>query len=473
MTLLMPSSPTSAAPRYATDRDPQLPTFGGHVDQVMAALGHPPMPWQQHVNAVANEVLPDGSFRYSTVILTVPRQAGKTTLLGGMKTHRAMTVQDFRAFYTAQTGQAARDTWYEWQRVLSAKMPGRWRFRLSNGEETARWEATGGFIRAFPPTPDSLHGKQSDLVALDEVWSFDMERGNAITQAVVPTQATRGGRAQLWVVSTAGDASSDWMRGWVERGRASLDDPDTTTAYFEWSAPEDAPHDDPQTWALYHPAYGFTQSDDTFRTALEQMGEDQFRRGFLNQWPAAATSWRQMWPRLRTGIPIPQGAPVFIGVDAPPQLKSASITAAGCHPDGAIGVEVIEHRPGVDWVLPRLVELQRRHRAPVLVARQGPLGYLVEELQRAGVNVTPVGQTEYSDAVARFQTLVVAGQIIHPDDDRLNIAVMGVQDTRTERPTWRRKDAAMDISPLVAASLAAWQAATPPVRPRVVGPAVT
>lgn len=470
MTLSTPSLPRLAAPRYATPRNPELATYGAHVDAVMTALGHPSMPWQQTVNAVANEVLPDGSFRYSTVVLTVPRQAGKTTLLGGIKVHRCMTLPDFRAFYTAQTGQAARDTWYEWQRLLAARMPGRWRFRLSNGEETARWDATGSFIRAFPPTPDSLHGKQTDLTALDEVWSFDMERGNALTQAVVPTQATRGGRAQLWIVSTAGTEGSDWMRGWVDKGRASLDDPDSQLAFFEWSAPDDAPHDDPETWAQFHPAYGLTISDDTFRTALEQMGEAQFRRGFLNQWPAAATSWRQVWPTLRTGVPIPKDAPVFIGVDAPPQLKSASVAAAGKHPDDAIGVEVIEHRSGVDWLLPRLVELTRRHRAPVLIARQGPLGYLVEELQRAGVNVLPVSQTEYSDAVARWQTLVVAGQIIHPNDDRLNAAVMGVQDTKTERPTWRRKDAALDISPLVAASLAAWQAATPPVRPRVVGP---
>jgi phage terminase large subunit-like protein len=434
----------------------------------MAALGHPSMPWQQHVNAVANEVTADGGYRYSTIVLTVPRQAGKTTLLGGVKAHRCMTLPDFRAFYTAQTGQAARDTWYEWQRVLSARMPGRWRFRLSNGEETARWDATGGFIRAFPPTPDSLHGKQSDLVALDEVWSFDMERGNAITQAVVPTQATRGGRAQLWVVSTAGTASSDWMRGYVDRGRASLDDPDSKLAYFEWSAPDDSPHDDPETWARFHPAYGHTISDDTFRTALEQMGEDQFRRGFLNQWPAAATSWRQAWAGLRTGIPIPPDAPVFIAADAPPQLKSATVAAAGIHPDGSIGVEVIDHRGGVEWVLPRLVEIQRRHRSPILIARQGPLGYLIEELQRAGVNVIPVNQTEYSDAVARFQTLVVAGNVIHPNDELLNIAVAGVQETRTERPTWRRKDAALDISPLVAGSLAAWQAANPPVKPRVI-----
>lgn len=424
------------------------------------------MPWQSMVNAVANEVREDGSFRYSTLVVSTPRQSGKTTWLGGLMAHRALTMHDWRGYYTAQTGQSARDTWYEWQRLLSAKMPGRWKFRLSNGEETARWQSTGGFIKTFPPTPESLHGKQSDLVALDEVWSYSVDLGTALTQAVVPTQATRP-RRQLAIISTAGDETSDWMRAWIERARIAALDPDSTIAYFEWSAPGDAPFDSPETWATYHPAYGITQTEESFSIALDQMGEAQFRRAYLNQWPAAATSWRACWTALESGDIIPTTAPVFVAADASPNLGEGTIVAAGQLLDGRTAVEVVDHHKGVDWILPRLVEISRRHRCTVTLARTGPLGYMIEELQRAGVRVQAATATDYADAVARFQTLVVAGMITHQGDPHLAQAVANCKDTSTERPTWRRKDARVDISSLVAATFATWQAATPPQRPKV------
>jgi len=456
MTLMISSETLPAQARYATPRS-DLATFGPAVDQVMALLGHPPMPWQSQVNAVANEVNEDGTYRYKTIVCSTPRQAGKTSLLGGVMAHRAMTQRDFRGWYTAQTGQAARDTWYEWQRKIEMAMPRRWQFRLSNGEESARWPTQGSFIRTFPPTPASLHGRQGDLILLDEVFSLSMELGEAIMQATIPTQATRSMR-QTWIVSTAGTEESDWMRGWIEKGRDSLSDPASTIAHFEWTAPEEAPYDDPETWRLYHPAYGLTQSEESFRIALEQLGEAGFRRGMLNQWPAISTSWRQRWGTLpENGIPA--GAQVFIAADSCPRHTKASIVAAA--PGDPIPIEVIDHHAGIDWVLPRLTELHQRHACEVLIVRTGPLGHLILDLERSGVRVRAVTSAEFQDAVSTFQTLTVADGIAHPRDPRLDQAVANSMEVRAERPTWRRKDHGTDISPLVAASLAVWAAATP------------
>lgn len=463
------SSPISAAPRYATRRSPELGTFGPHVDTVAAALGHPSMPWQAQVNAVAGEVLEDGRFRYPTVVLSTPRQSGKTTLLTSILAHRCLTIPDFRAWYTAQSGQDARDVWREWEKTLSTRMPGRWRFRLSNGEETATWGPTGSFIRTFPPKPDALHGKQSDFVALDEVWNYTLTDGKSITQAVVPTQATRP-RRQLWIVSTAGDESSLWMRGWIDRARASLEDPDSSIAYFEWSTPAEAPFDDPETWARYHPAYGHTIDERAVRDALEQMGEEQFRRAYLNQWPAVDASWRAGWLQLASDDVIPDKARVFLAADAQLNHRSAAVTVAGSLPDGRIGVEVIDHRNGVDWLPARLRDLSRRHRAPVAIQVNGPLGYLIDELTASGVRVVPVSGPEYANAAARLRTLIVAGGITHRNDPRLNRAVDTV-DTQAsgDRSVWRRRDVTVDISPLVAASLSVWQASTPSAAPKARG----
>lgn len=467
MTISIPSSQVSAAPRYATSRNPDRASYGSQVDQVAAALGHPSMPWQSYVNAVSSEVLEDGSFAYPLVVLSTPRQAGKTTLLQGIQAHRCITMPDFRSWYTAQSGADARDTWGSWRGALQTAMGDRWGVRLSNGEETLTWKANGSYIRTFPPRPESLHGKQTDFVALDEVFSYTNDQGGAILQAVVPTQATRK-RRQLWIVSTAGTAESLWMKSWIDRGRSSLSDPTSRIAFFEWSAPEDAPWDDPETWANTHPAYNRTIDHSYLADQVELVGEDQFRRGFLNQWPVMGADWQAVYPTLDTGVAIPDDAFVFIGVDATWNRSHTSIAAAAQLPDGRTAIEVIDHRRGTEWVVDRLVELGRRHRSAIVVHRRGPLGFMVDDLHRAGVRLAETSESEYGDATARFQVLVSSGLIVRPDDPRLDLAVANVVSSGTDRPVWRRRASGVDISPLTASAFAAWQASTPPVVPRVV-----
>jgi phage terminase large subunit-like protein len=466
MTTLTTLSRLSAPPRYATKRNPTLGTLGPHADQVAAALGHPSMPWQSMVNAVANEVMEDGSFRYPVVVLSTPRQAGKTTLLNGILAHRCITLPDFRAYYTAQTGSDARFTWGEWQRNLASRMPDRWKFRFAAGEETATWKSNGSTIRTFPPTAEALHGKQTDFVALDEVFALSMERGASITQAIVPTQATRP-RRQYWIVSTAGTTESQWFRGWIDKARASLQDPDSRICYFEWSAPEDMPWDDPETWAATHPAFGRTIAEDFMADQVELIGEDQFRRAFLNQWPVMGADWQTEWANLDTTTPIPRDAVVHIAADGAWNHRHSSIAAAALLPDGRVSVEVIEQREGTAWLVERLTEVSRRHRCQVVIAKTGPLGFLIDDLTRAGVRVAEAGAGDYAEAIARFQTLVSSGKLCHPGDPRLDLAVANVASSAGERVTWKRRSSGVDISPLTATAFAAWRASAPGVRPRV------
>ena len=76
------------------------------------------MPWQRHVADVVMELLPDGTLCYDRVVVTVPRQAGKSTLLLAILTHRCQAdlpggrldvgPQKQTVVYTAQTRNDAR-----------------------------------------------------------------------------------------------------------------------------------------------------------------------------------------------------------------------------------------------------------------------------------------------------------------------------------------------------------------------------
>src|SRR5215471_15214010 len=90
-TLCWPTS-RGPAPAIATARTPERLTFGGAVAKLAAAMGRPLMPWQSYVADVALEVDDAGRFCYQLVLVTVPRQSGKTTLFEAVLDHRALVV---------------------------------------------------------------------------------------------------------------------------------------------------------------------------------------------------------------------------------------------------------------------------------------------------------------------------------------------------------------------------------------------
>src|SRR5262252_3191012 len=89
---LMSSWPSSSSPSpiLATPRSDRQ-SYGGAVAKLARAMGKPMMPWQRHVADVALEIDADGRFVYNLVLVTVPRQSGKTTLFGAVLDHRAIT----------------------------------------------------------------------------------------------------------------------------------------------------------------------------------------------------------------------------------------------------------------------------------------------------------------------------------------------------------------------------------------------
>ena len=76
-------------PRIATERTDR-PTKGGEVAKVAEMLGTPLMPHQQLVVDVALEENEDGTPAYQEVVLTVPRQSGKSALVCALMVWNAL-----------------------------------------------------------------------------------------------------------------------------------------------------------------------------------------------------------------------------------------------------------------------------------------------------------------------------------------------------------------------------------------------
>ena len=160
------------------------PEVGRRAAGMSLALGAPFMPWQRQVADVALEAQPlvPGAMRYPLVVVTVPRQSGKTTLLRAVAMVRAMSRPRHEVVYTAQTGKDARKQWRAWCSAITeppSPFAGVAHLRRSQGSEALTLPNSSS-VAPFTPAPKSLHGSSPPTVFVDEAWSFDEELAVAL-----------------------------------------------------------------------------------------------------------------------------------------------------------------------------------------------------------------------------------------------------------------------------------------------------
>lgn len=465
----------TCVPRWGTPRNPDRKTYGGKMARVAAAFGTPYMPWQRYVADVAGEVDPEtGLLVYRDIVLLVPRQSGKTTLLLSKMVWRANAWPRQNILYSAQNRLSARKKWEE-EHVAAIEgcrsMRGRYKIRKTNGDEAIRWR-NGSRHGITSNTETAGHGDTLDDGTIDEAFAHEDSR---MEQAFSPAMITRP-QPQQWVVSTAGTkAKSHFLNGKRARGREIVESGEpSTTAFFDWTVPEKYDRYDPRTWWGCMPALGHTVTEAAIQAELGKMDPADFDRAYLNvtktvlveddpnvpakEWPALADKRSKL------------GDALAFAVDITPDRQSASICVYGLREDGRGHGELIEQRAGTDWLIERLLTLRSAHN-PIAIGLDiaGPAGSLLIALEDAGIkrpgdpSKPERGQLaipttrEVAAACGAITDAARHDQLRHLDQAPLNAAVAGAR-TRPLGDTWAwaRKTSGTDISPLVALTVAKW-----------------
>lgn len=460
----------TAVPKYATPRDPSARSDGWRIAQLAEALGRPLMPWQRYVADVATEREPDGSFRYETVLVTVPRQSGKTTLVGPVQLDRLIMTPGIKAFYTAQTGKDARSRFADLVKLIQASPLETFvRVRYSQGTESLSFP-NGSTLQLFAPVAAALHGETPPLVTMDEIWEWDEPLGDAILEgAVIPAQMTLAGRRQRWLISTAGTAQSGFMRKWVERGRAGH----PRMAYFEWSLPDGADPYDPDVFPLFHPAVGHTvTAQDLLEIGLGNgtdggVSRATWLRAFCNLWTDAVEPIMSAdaWAALEKPMDYVLPRDVVVAYDVAPDNASAAVVAAWREPDGTPCIRVLHSAPGTVWVHDFVANLFHSWGPKALAADDGgPTRRLTDELRRTlgqapygGDWITTTGSRDFPIACEALLTYAREGTLKHDGSRTFARAIQSLTLRRVgDVSRFSRSGSGGPVAGLVAAAVALW-----------------
>ncbi|WP_040426495.1 terminase large subunit domain-containing protein [Corynebacterium mastitidis] len=444
---------------------------------MMEYLGTPAMPWQEWAADVIGEVTPEGLPRWPMVVISVPRQSGKTTLLLAACIHRMMTGRRKKVWSTAQTGQKARKKWLEQVEIMESEVfPLRSLFKAKKaaGSEQLTFTRLNSTFSPHPPNEESLHGEQSDLNFIDEAWVFDDAEAQALMQAIVPTQTTRRG-AQTIVVSTMGTARSTWFHGLVDKAKQ----PSSGIALLEWGID---PGDDPTDLGLvasHHPAFGHTMDMAALERAAKQLVPMEFARAYGNLRTGARDRFIPLtaWQSAESTVPIPDTCLVVFGAAVDYQRTETAIAACAVV-DGVPTIEMIDVRPGTGWATDRLIELRERHDTPPPVVDPiGPSGPLFDQLKQRGheppafnVRALTSSCADLLDRITRTDSDgLAAPEVRIRPHQALDLAAELAEQRRVgDAWAWERRRAAGSIAALEAATLALYGALhrpAPPIKP--------
>ena len=425
-------------------------------------------PWQRDLNRPILAKTAEGLYAADTVVMSIPRQVGKTFNVGALVFADAIINPGTTTVWTAHRFKVSRETFNElrgWARN-PLLMPyidydaittgaGNETIPFRNGSRIVFAARERGAIRGFTKVRRLI---LDEAQILTEAAMSDL--APTMNQAVNP---------QIIMMGTP-PRPGDPGEVFTNMRAAALSGKSEAMLYVEFSADADAPVDltEERTWqqvAKANPSFP-SRTDKRAIMRLRKLltNDDDFRREVYGIWDAAKKSSvfpDGLWSAGARDARPSDLAVGALGVAVTRDLTHSAIVAGARAEDGA-WLKVLQHGPGTGWVVDAGEALQHDTGAPIVIDSRGPGAMLIPTLERAGLNVQVASTSDVLDACAGFDSLVRDGALFYEKAPELDAAVRGASRRSVgDRWAWGRKESDVDISPLEAGTLAVWAAGEP------------
>lgn len=479
---LSPAPPTS---RWATPSVEYAPPGAVSVDARAIALardvGMTLLPWQEHALRLLLRKRIDDVWACREFGLVVSRQNGKGEViqareLAGLFLFGERIVHSAHEFATSLDAFRRLKDVIESSAILMARMK-RNRNRgmtEANGKQSIELESGARLDYRARHKGGAGRGLTGDLIVFDEA----MYLPESVLGAIAPLISSRAKAQILYAGSAVDQAVHDEGHVFARvRRRAQAGDA-RALGYLEWGSGLSLPEavtrsDDEDVWAAANPSYPGLIGRDAILTERDAMDPRSFavERLGVGDWPEpddapnrmiAPQAWASLADRAAEMLD-----PVVLAVDVTPNRSHCAIAAAGARPDGLVNAQLVDHHPGANWAPARIAELcderevreVRLDRAGATATLEAPLR---EILKGKGVKLVMTGPQDMAKACSAFQAAVIDRTVRHPASDahprgavEVDAALKGAVARQIgDAWAWARRTSRIDISPLVAVTLA-------------------
>jgi hypothetical protein len=185
-----------------------------------------------------------------------------------------------------------------------------------------------------------------------------------------------------------------------------------------------------------------------------------YKREVIDWWPndTGETQILGNWKNLHDSRSICFD-PIVLSVEVSDDLQWAAIIATGPREDRLTHVELVDYRPGLEWVVDRLLALRTKWRPQVvLLDIGGPAGVLKFDLEAAGVTYRALAVRELAQSCLLLFDQVSNGRLRWLNHPALNRAVRAAKWRGIGQAGLKAWDRMVDVevSPLLATSFGVW-----------------
>lgn len=382
--------------------------------------------WQEGLCTAALGKRVDGLYAAGVggVVVSIPRQVGKTYTIGALAFALALATPETLIVWTAHRTRTHGETFASM--AAMAELPrvkplvaavrrvnGEQEIAFTNGSRILFGARERGFGRGFAKV---------DVLIFDEAQILT-ER--AMEDMVPATNAAPNG---LVVMIGTPPRPVDPGEIFTMRREAALSGEDPDTMYVELSADESANLDDRRQWAKANPSFPRRVSEGAILRMRRLLGSlEAFKREGLGIWDEKQVGTRAfgrgVWAS-RAAEPPSEGVKSF-GVKFTADGAHVALAGAIKPPDGPIHVEAIRQSPmseGTQWLVEFLVE-RAGETAQVVIDGKAGVGYLVQALRDERVPAKAILVPSVDQAITSHSMLdraVTQGEVTHSGQPELD-----------------------------------------------------
>lgn len=434
--------------------------------------------WQHGIGAIALGKRKNGKYAATVggVVLSIPRQVGKTFLVGMIIIALCVLTPGFKVLWTAHRTRTSSMTFASLQAMVRKKKiwPHVRAIRTANGEQEIHF--TNGSVIMFGAREQGF-GRGFDQVDAEVFDEAQILTAKALEDMVPAANASKQASGALLFFMGTPPRPADPGEEFSNRRSKALSGKSKDMVYVELSADPDADPDDLEQVAKANPSFPHrTPVESILRMRENLTDDDSFKREALGIWDEDGGDPppipREKWNELALDD-VPKDWPLAsIGLDMNPERTRVTIAVAAFSDDG-VHLELAEDsafseagsQALVDWVFER-----SKRRVPVVIDAYSPARSFEPELKRRGCLVRVMGAAELSQACGGIYDAAMQDKTIsHFGQKALDDSLAGATKENFGPAgawKWNRKSLDVDLSPLMAATAAHFGAVKFAKKPR-------